>query len=138
MLLDVKPNVLFGNILSYKNDIIYLLEALFNNANIVDPIFLKGCKEFRRRSKTSLDTLYQVLLKSVIDALTTAGPTSNHHIANFVYNIYKATDGKFDMRDDLIDAFPTRKAFHRDLKLVFPIRDYFYWFNNFRLNPKLS
>ena len=126
VLLNVKSNVLFGNILSYKNDIIYLLEALFNNANIVDPIFLKGCKEFRRRSKTSLDTLYQVLLKSVIDALTTAGPTSNHHIANFVYNIYKATDGKFDMRDDLIDAFPTRKAFHRDLKLVFPIRDYFY------------
>lgn len=125
MLLDVKSNVLFGNILSYKNGIIYLLEALFNNTKIVDPIFLKGCKEFRRRSKTSLNALYQVLLKSVIDALTTAGPTSNHHIANFVYNIYKATDGKYDMRDDLLNALPTRKAFHRDLKLAFPLHDYF-------------
>lgn len=58
--------------------IIYVLEALFDNADIINPIFLNGCKEIRRRNKTSLNVLYNVLFKSVINALTIRGPSSNY------------------------------------------------------------
>lgn len=37
------------------------------------------------------------------------------------------------MRDDLINASPIRKAFHWDLRLVFPTHNDFSWFNNLYL-----